>query len=180
MDGKTGCSLYACAGYPPKDRSDVDSPLEKYPKRLIQFVMKYLVLKIAILVIFAIYLGFSIYGVVHLDQGLSLQNLVTEDSFFYKYSMWRENYFRSEVVMSFNVKTTQTYSSSWTQGVIASILTTAKQDKDIDPSFELNWLTAFKQSALYVDTSESAFITALQIFLTNVPLYASDVVNDSS
>lgn len=180
MDGKTGCSLYACAGYPPKDRSDVDSPLEKYPKRLIQFVMKYLVLKIAILVIFAIYLGFSIYGVVHLDQGLSLQNLVTEDSFFYKYSMWRENYFRSEVVMSFNVKTTRTYSSSWTQGVIASILTTAKQDKDIDPSFELNWLTAFKQSALYVDTSESAFITALQTFLTNVPLYASDVVIDSS
>lgn len=130
--------------------------------------MKYLVLKIAILVIFAIYFGFSIYGVVHLDQGLSLQNLVTEDSFFYKYSMWREKYFRSEIVMSFNVKTTQTYSSSWTQGVIASVFTTAKQDKDIDPSFELNWLTAFKQSALYDDTSESAFITALQTFLTNV------------
>lgn len=180
MDGKTGCSLYACAGYQPKDRSDVDSPLEKYPKRLIQILMKYLVSKIVILVIFAIYIGFSIYGVVHLDQGLSLRNLVTEDSFFYKYSTWDENYFTSEVVMSFNVKTTQTYSSAWTQGVIAAVLTTAKQDKDIDSSFELNWLTAFKQSALYDDSSESAFITALQTFLTNVPLYASDVVIDSA
>ncbi|XP_061189383.1 patched domain-containing protein 3-like [Saccostrea echinata] len=179
-DGKTGCSLYACAGYPPKERDDVDSPLEKYPKRFIQKIMSYLALKIIIIFIFVIYFGFSVFGAVHLKQGLSLPNLVTEDSFFYKYSTWLENYFTTEIVMSFNVKTTQTYSSSWTQGVITSVLTTAKQDKDIDHAFELNWLSAFKQSALYVDTSESAFIAALQTFLTNVPLYASDVVINSA
>ncbi|XP_056011580.1 patched domain-containing protein 3-like isoform X2 [Ostrea edulis] len=179
-DGKTGCLLYACAGYPPKDRRDVDSPLERYPKKLIQKIVSYLALKIIIIVIFTIYFGLSVYGAIHLEQGLSLPNLVTDDSFFHKYATWIEEYFTTEIVMSFNVKNTLTYSSAWTQSVITSVLTTAKNDKDIDSSFELNWLTAFKQSTLYVDTSESAFITALQTFLTNITQYASDVVIDSA
>ncbi|XP_048779158.1 patched domain-containing protein 3-like [Ostrea edulis] len=179
-DGKTGCLLYACAGYPPNDRSDVDSPLERYPKKLIKKIISHLTLKIIIIVLFVIYFGFSVYGAVHLEQGLSLQNLAADDSFFHKYATWIDEYFGTDIVMSFNVKNTQTYSSAWTQSVITSVLTTAKNDKDMDSSYEINWLMAFKQSHLYVNTSESAFIRALQTFLTNMTQYASDVVIDSA
>ncbi|XP_056011583.1 patched domain-containing protein 3-like isoform X2 [Ostrea edulis] len=179
-DGETGCLLYACAGYPPKDRRDVDSPLERYPKKLIQKIVSYLALKIMIIFCFAIYIGFSVYGAVHLRQGISLQNIVADDSFFHKYATWLEEYFRTEITLSFNVKYNQTYSSAWTQSVLTSVQNTAKKDKEIDSNSELNWLTAFKQSTLYVDTSESAFITALQTFLTNMTQYASDVVIDST
>ncbi|XP_061192611.1 patched domain-containing protein 3-like [Saccostrea echinata] len=179
-DGKTGLSLYACAGYAPKRRDDVDSLLERYPKRLIQKIMNYTALKIAIIFIFAVYLGFSIYGAIHLEEGLSLRNLAPEESFYFKFNSWLEDYFTREIVMSFNVKTTQTYSSSRTQETLQSVLTRAKEDKDIDSSFEINWLAAFKKSPLYVNSSETAFVSALQTFLTNAPIYASDVVIDSS
>jgi predicted RND superfamily exporter protein len=179
-EGKTGCSLYACAGYPPKDRSDIDSPLERYPKRLIQIILSYLPSKIIIMILFAIYFGLAVNGAVNLKQGLSLPNIVADDSFFYKYGTWIEEYFTTEIGMSFSIDTNQTYSFPCTQYVITSLLDRAKNDKDMDPTFEYNWLADFKRSPLYVDTSESAFITALQTFLTNMTQYSSDVVIDPS
>ncbi|XP_062578553.1 patched domain-containing protein 3-like [Saccostrea cucullata] len=179
-DGKTGFSLYACAGYAPKHRDDVDSPLERYPKRLIQKILSYTVLKIAIIVIFVIYLICSINGAVNIQEGLSLRNLAPEDSFYYKFNSWLEDYFTRETFMSFNVMSTQTYSSSLTQETLEAVLSMAKDDKYIDSSFEINWLDTFKKSALYVNSSETEFISALRTFLITNPIYASDVVFDSS
>ena len=179
-DGRGKCYVVCCAGTQPKDRNDFDSILEKYPKKLFQWMVRPLVAKVAILVGFAGYLAASIYGVVHLEQGLQLRNLAADDHYFYKYDTWLTDYIPNHIPISFNIKSRLTYSSQSTQDLITSMLTKAHQDASIDDAIEINWLTAYKGDASYTTTSETAFVTNLVSFISNNPQFDNDVLFDSS
>ena len=102
---KTAMHRYFCSGSVPKKRQDVESSLEKYPKMFVtQCVLKPVLGKIIIFVIFLSYTCSSIYGTINLEQGLSLYNLVTEESYFHRYSLWDEQFFRTEPVITLCVR----------------------------------------------------------------------------
>ena len=170
--------MVCCAGSQPKGRDDFDSVIEKYPKKLFQWLVKPLPCKIVILVGFAGYLAASIYGLLHLEQGLQLKNLAADDHHFYKHDTWSTDYFPNHIPISFVIKSRLTYSTQATQTSIASMLSTARTDIDIDGAIEINWLAAYQNDASYTTVSESEFVTNLASFIGNNPQYDNDVLFD--
>ncbi|XP_062587890.1 patched domain-containing protein 3-like [Saccostrea cucullata] len=99
---KASLHKYCCTGDIPENRGDVESALEKYPKLfVIRFLLKPILGKIMIVIVFMAYIGASVYGAINLKQGLSLYNLVSDHSYFYKYSVWDEDYFTTEPIITF-------------------------------------------------------------------------------
>nr|XP_022333664.1 patched domain-containing protein 3-like isoform X2 [Crassostrea virginica] len=168
------------SGKIPTERIDVESFLEKYPKTIAIKILSLLAGKISICILFLAYIAASIYGAVHLKQGLLLYNLVSESSYFHTYSTWDNDYFTTEPVIAMCIKDVQTYSLETTQSRISSIINRAKLDQGIDGSFEINWLNAYKQSPMYDNTSEVNFVNGVQTFLTNSPRFSNDIIFDST
>ncbi|XP_033734653.1 patched domain-containing protein 3-like [Pecten maximus] len=179
-EGKSKCHIFGCGGSVPENRRDNESPLERYPKLLFQYIVEHLPGKIAILVLFIAYLALTIYGITNLKRGLLLSNLVTEDSYFYTYSKLLEGHFTEEFVIGFTITSTQTYSDAATQSRISDLLSNARADADINPSVTFDWLTDYKSSGSYSDTNEASFIAGLKTFLTTRTDHANDVVFNSA
>lgn len=55
-------------------------------------------------VMFGCYLCFSIIGAINLTQGLSLHWMVSEESYFYKYSFLDQRNFKTEPVVALCIK----------------------------------------------------------------------------
>ena len=97
--------------------------LEKYPKNFITHcILKPFLGKIVIFVLFLAYISSSLYGAINLEQGLSLYNLVSSYSYFHKYSIWDEQYFNVEQVITLCINRRYNYASNVTQDSIGSIL----------------------------------------------------------
>lgn len=172
---------YKCmSGNIPESRDDVESFLEKYPKKIAFKILSHIVGKIIICLLFLAYIVSSIYGTVFLKQGLLLFNLVSQNSYFHTYSTWENNYFTTETVIAMCIKDENTYSLQSTQSQISNIITQAKLDEGIDDIFEINWLKAYQQSALYDNSSEANFVSGLKTFLTNAPRFSNDIIFDNS
>jgi predicted RND superfamily exporter protein len=181
-EDKSKCFLMCVPGSPPEGRLDVESPMEKYPKKIILLILNHAIGKVVITLLFLAYLGSSIYGCINLQQGLQLFNLVSKDSYFYKYSTWDENYFTTEPIITLCVTSEQEYHRTQTQDIISSLLSRTKMDSYIDNNVEINWLTSYKQSAVYNSATESGFVTGLKSFLSTQSgqSFENDVVFDSS
>ncbi|XP_056009051.1 patched domain-containing protein 3-like [Ostrea edulis] len=181
-ENKSKCFLLCVPGLPPETRLDVESPMEKYPKKFILFILNHTIGKFVVVVVFLAYLSSSIYGCVNLQQGLQLFNLVSKDSYYYKYSVWDENYFTTEPMITLCVTSEQEYHRSETRNLINSVLSKTKLDSYIDDNVEINWLTSYKQSAHYNAATESNFVSGLKDFLATQSgqSFENDIVFDSS
>lgn len=168
---------YFCAGFIPKRREELESDLEKYPKQfIICVVLKHYLGKLFIFVLFIAYLGFSLFGTVQLQQGLSLYNLVSEESHFYKYSLLDEQFFKTEPVIMLSVNGEYNYSSQNIQTMIKDILTTAKNDENIDEQFEISWLESYKHSTYYDRKSFKHFLNGLRNYTREFADFSNDIV----
>ncbi|XP_060072050.1 patched domain-containing protein 3-like [Ylistrum balloti] len=180
MKGKSNCYIFCCGGQAPKNRKDNESPLEKYPKYLFQYIVQNPAGKIAIIVLFVAYLTATVYGVMNFKQGLLFSNLVTEDSYYYTYSKLDENHFTSEFAIGFTITSKQNYSDVTTQSRVSDLLSNARADVDINSNFRSDWLTDYKSSGIYNGDSEASFIAGLKTFLTIRTDHANDVVLSSA
>lgn len=168
---------YCFSGFIPKKRQDVESALEKYPKLfVIRCFLKPKLGKIFILIMFIAYIGSSIYGSFYLKQGLSLYNLVSENSYFYKYSLWNEQFFKNEPIIMLCVKADYNYSLPSIQSIITSTLENAKNDNSIDKTFEINWLDSYTNSTYYETSSEEKFVKGLKRFIESFTIFSNDIV----
>lgn len=173
----SGLRRYFCAGFIPKKREELESDLEKYPKQfIIRVVFKHYLAKIFIFVLFIAYLGFSVFGTVRLQQGLLLYNLVSEESHFHKYSLSDEQFFKTEPVITLSINGEYNYSSQNIQTIIKDILTTAKNDKDIDEQFEISWLESYKNSTYYDINSSKHFLNGLRNYTRDLSEFSNDIV----
>ena len=169
-EGKSRKYIFCCGGTPPTSRQDSESFLDKLPRWLFPKIVLRTPLKIAILVIFAGYLAAAIYGCVRLKQGLEFKQSVAEDSYYYKYATWTQDYFKRVTPVSFVIDSSDTYSDPTVQTNIEALLKSAKADKYFNSEFELSWLASFKNSPYYDGSSETNFISALKAFLSD-PIY---------
>ncbi|KAJ8315263.1 hypothetical protein KUTeg_007413 [Tegillarca granosa] len=179
-EGKSQCFVFCCGGSPAKNRSDVDNPLEKYPLRVLKKIVVNKLLKVIILILFFAYLGVSIWGTINLKQGLDLKDLVSKDSYFYTYSSIDQEFFSTEISVSFVIKTEQNYSQQDIQLKVNDLLTKAKKDNDIYSSFEINWLKDYMTSSVYDPTSHSTFVNGLKTFLQYRPDLDGDIAFDTN
>lgn len=174
---KSGIHKCLFSGFIPNKRDDVESDLEKYPKWLVihGFLQPFLG-KLFIFLMLMAYTGFSIFGAIHQEQGLSLYNLVSEESYFHKHSLWDEQFFKSEPVIVLCIKEDLNYSSPNTQNIITSVLEKAKQNQYIDRTFEINWLESYKNITNYDSSSEERFVKGLNLVLKNWSMFSNDII----
>ena len=180
-EGKSRKYVFCCGGTPPTSREESESFLDKFPRWLFPNIVLRTPLKIIILVLFAGYLAASIYGCVRLRQGIEYRQLVAEDSYYYKYATWTQDYFKRVTPVSFVIDSTYTYSDPAVQTKVEALLTSAKDDEYFNSEFELSWLASFKRSPYYDGSSETNFITALKTFLSdpNYLIFENDVIIDT-
>ncbi|XP_062600352.1 patched domain-containing protein 3-like [Saccostrea cucullata] len=165
-ESKSECYIQCFAGHRPQQKDDVESPMEKYPKRLMYLILHYRIGKTFVLMIYLVYLICSIYGTIHLGQGLLMYKLVPEDSYYRKYSIWDENYFKREPIVTICIPENQQYHLQATQTRIQSLLQTIKQEVYFDNNFEINWLDSYiRKSDFHNSSSEEAFNNGLNKFL---------------
>ena len=182
QEGRSPCYTCCCSGRKPKNQSETESLLDRLPRWLIPRIVLKWPLKIIILLVFAGYLGASVYGITELKEGLELKNLAAEDSYYYKYREWLDSNFRTDTPVSFIFDQEQEYSNADTQARITTFLSKIKTEETIQNNFEINWLADFKSFAGYDSSSEANFIGSLKAFLA-IPSnsrFQNDVVIDET
>ena len=177
-EGHPRCFVRCCGGSPPQSRLDNESPLEKYPKLLLQRMLLYTPVKCLTILVFIVYLILSVYGAVHVEQGLVLSNLVDKTSYYYSYSTTDEKYFRTEMIVSFIVDSDQIdYRDAGIQNKILTMMETLHNDSFVGKDFQWNWLKEFIESDLYTGKHED-FIPGLAVYLMHRPELQNDVIFD--
>lgn len=179
--GASAKTILCCGGSQPTGRHEAEGFIDRFPRWIIPKIVLKTPLKIIIIFLFLGYLAAGIYGCIYLKQGLLLTNLVNEDSYFYKYSQWNEEYFPRQSPVSFVIQGSYKYSHDNTQALVNKLISDAQSNKYFDGAFEINWLKSFKSSQFYSNITEQSFIAGVYDFLQN-PMYSrflNDVVFDS-
>lgn len=179
-EGRSGVYQVCCAGSPAKNNSEFDNFCQKYPTKFCQFLVGNLVGKVFIALTFVVYLGFSVYGSINLQEGLELKNLVSDKSYLYKFNLWNNLYFDRKSLVTFFYDLPLEYHTQDTQNEISALAQKIKAHAYISSDFERNWLNAYSQSTLFNSSSELAFIGGLKEFLKYRPDLANDIAFDSS
>ena len=177
-EGRSEKYVFCCSGFKPNKRDDVEGYLDRLPKWLLPKLVLKTPVKFVICLLFGIYLATSVFGCVNLKQGLQFDQLVAEKSYFYKYSQWKEDNFMRLTPVSLVIDRTYNYSSTNVQNAVDDLLSHAKNEEYIYSKFENSWLSTYRSSQYYNDTSEENFIKGLKLFFMD-PWFArfeNDVV----
>ena len=168
-----------CGGSAPKKDRDDESLCEKFPSKILPYLIKKSAVSIVIIVLFLGYLSAAIYGIIHLKQGLILQNLVLESSYYHRFLTLSDEYFPTSIPVGFVVNQKQDYAEN--DGTLfLNLLKKARNDARIDSSFERCWLKSYKSSAVYNSAASQDFVSNLHKFLANSPDFHADVVFDGT
>nr|KAG5713846.1 hypothetical protein BaRGS_024473 [Batillaria attramentaria] len=178
-DNRSKCFAVCCGGtIPDKERAD-ESICEKLPRLFLPRVFLSRVVRIVIAFGFLGYLAAAIYGVVHLKQGLVLQDLVLESSYYHRFLERNDEYFPTRLPVGFIVNEKIEYAGS--EGItFQELLQKARGDSMIDPSFERCWLSSYKNSTAFDASSPKNFVSNLVLFLATAKEFQPDVIFDSS
>jgi hypothetical protein len=181
-DNRTNTYIMCCGGRAPRNREEAESCFDKFPRWFFPKIVLKLPVKILIIIIFTGYMAAAIYGCVNLKQGLLFTQLVSEDSYFYKYSDWEEKYFKRNDVVSFVIPATQAYSKPETQAMMNELISIVQTNKYFEDQSEVNWLKTYMKSEFFnSSTTESGFISGLKRFLSDqrYSIFENDVIIDS-
>ena len=180
---KTKCAIFCCAGNRPISREEVEGLPEKLPRKFLTRLILLPPVKVIAVFVFAAYIGVSVWGALSLKQGLAMQDLVSEDSYVFKYSTWNEKHYRRFRPISFVIDQTYDYYTKQTQDNVKHILSNAKEDKFISTHSDVSWVRAYTDSAYCDNTSEALFVSGLKLFLKDARFrrFSNDVIisNDS-
>ena len=178
-DGRSACFAVLCGGSPPQRERDDESLCEIIPRKLLPKMIKNSVVSIVIILLFLGYLSASIYGIIHLKQGLILQNLVLDSSYYHRFLTLTDEYFPTKIPIGFIADRKLNYAGN--DGTLfLNLLSQARNDSGIESSFERCWLKSYESSTWYNSTSPQDFVSSLQIFLNNTPDFQADVVFDGA
>ncbi|XP_012938836.1 patched domain-containing protein 3 [Aplysia californica] len=178
-EGHKCCYICMCGGATPKGPGDDQSPCEKGPRSALTRLVLWNPMRVLILLIFAGYLGMTVWGLTMLKQGLELKNLVLTSSYFHKFQVWDTEDFGVKLPISFVMTNPMDYRSDEGVGAVRNVLDTAQQDVSIDPLVEKCWLMAYGLSSSYNTSTEELFFSGLEEFLKENPRYTSDVILDA-
>ncbi|XP_060574340.1 patched domain-containing protein 3-like [Ruditapes philippinarum] len=81
---ETSCKIVCCTGRKPNNSKESESFLDKFPGWILPKIIS-IPVKITILILFAIYLSVSIWGITLMKEGLEMRNLVSQTSYYYEY-----------------------------------------------------------------------------------------------
>ena len=181
-DGKTECYIFFCSGERKLKEGEIEGPIEKNSKKCLKKIVLNLPAQVFICVIFIIYLGFSIWGVLQFKEDLDFRDLVQSNSYYHDFYDTVQRYFSQSILVSLNIGPGVVYRLESSVKTIDSLLTDIKSDPDIENTFLLSWIHAYRRSKYFNSTSEASFLAGLNTFLMTKEgnLYIKDVVMDET
>lgn len=176
-ENKSNVDVLCCCDEPQKTTDELEAPIEKFPKRVVKRLLLFTPAKIPVLLLFFGYLGLSVWSVTNFRDDLDLRDLVSKDSYYYKFYNLNHNMFSQNLLLSLNIYSPISYRSNSTLTSINSFLENAKKEIDIENDFQISWLHAYMQTPLYDNTSDVNFIDGLKQFLSTKQgnLFINDV-----
>jgi hypothetical protein len=177
VSGRSACYAFICGGAPPARKGDDHSIFEKLPSRFFPRLFKKSLVSVVIIVFFLMYLAAAIYGTLNLEQGLLLQDLVLDSSYYYTFLTRSDKYFPTRVPIAFAVADLYNYEGN-SGDAFLNLLTKAREDASINSNFTRCWLESFRSSAYF--SAPGSFVENVQTFLMNTPAFQPDVVLDSA
>ncbi|XP_055886577.1 patched domain-containing protein 3-like isoform X2 [Biomphalaria glabrata] len=175
-EGHCCCHVCLFGGAVPSGPNDDQSLCEKAPKYFLTNFILYKPVRFVILLVFAGYLGVSLWGCTKLKQGLDLKNLVLESSYFHKYQVWDTENFGVKVPIAFVTTSEKDYKNISTLMNVYELLTKSKDDPYIDKTVDNCWLTSLYKTSYYNSTDDDAFFDGLKTFLALRPSFQNDLV----
>lgn len=176
QEGASTFYSMCCSGSQPKSRKDVDNPIEKVVGKLTETIFSSEWLRPVIILVYFVYAAVTIWSTLHFKEGLLLEQLSYEGSSFHKHVVTSMDLYEMELILSIDMMEPLDYSKPIVQEQIESLIVEAKKDLLIREGFHISWLEAYKESTLYNDTSEAAFVRNLKEFLDFNGFYRNDVV----
>ena len=179
-NGASKWKVFCCSGSPHKHRDEMESPIEKYPKRLVKQVVLFKPTQIVICVLFMLYLGLSIWGTAGFRDDLYLEDLADSDyNSFYDSD---QASFSQSLIVSLTIQNVVDYKLQLTFDQINSLVSNVRNDSQVLDDFLLSWIHSYRSSAAYVDSTDAMFIGGLQGFLSTPSgnLFINDVVIDTT
>ncbi|KAK3099247.1 hypothetical protein FSP39_001509 [Pinctada imbricata] len=163
-------------------RRRIEGPLEWGPPALFNWFLSKSVYKVFVGILILVYIPIAIWGCTKYREGLILSNLVSEDSYYYRYSTWDDSFFANSAPISFVISGTRGYSNSESKQFLDEIVESAQNDQSIDGTLQLNWYHDFIQSPFYTpNQTEANFISSLRNnFLPAHPFFENDIKFDAS
>ncbi|XP_025111120.1 patched domain-containing protein 3-like [Pomacea canaliculata] len=178
LQGVSEMKVFCCGGSIPAKNWEDESACEKLPRRVLPRIILNPVVKVILGVVFLVYLGFSIWGAVFLEQGMLYRNLVLDSSYYHRFSTWDTEYFGQRLALAFVVDGPIDYAGS--QGdAFLKLLKFAQQDPDVNSTFIRCWLDQYRNTPYYNATSNKTFLSNLfNKYLRKNMIMQTDVVFD--
>ncbi|ESO99297.1 hypothetical protein LOTGIDRAFT_113440 [Lottia gigantea] len=161
----------------PERREEDESLCEKVPQLLLKISMSdaaVLTVKIVIILLFTGYVGASVWGIYNLQQGLVLNNLVNDQSYFRLFEDWNREYYKTVLPISLVFQDLD-FSKDRDVNAMYEVFDTFQTDSHITNNSLICWYEEFKKSMLFNDTTHEVFVTNLKDFMFYAPSLSNDV-----
>lgn len=177
-EGRSSCYIACCSGEKPNSRSDMESILETYPKRFVQFVVKNNISRLIVLVLYVVYLVFSIIGAMGLRQSTKYSDLALVGSNYYTANVWDYENYPLELPFQIVFQKSLSYEDVQTRAAIDTMIQKLKNSSLVREDMEINWLSSFQH--FYGDSvAQDSFYQLAQQFISATNIFKDDVVFSS-
>ncbi len=183
---KPRLQILLCSGSPPRRGGEDDNLCMKCPMTYLSSSLLHEVVKAFVLILYILYLVFTIMGATKMDVGFNLEDIVPTQSYLSRYVLMERRHFTaSGSVIMFVLDKPVTYENTLVQERIQKIINKAKSNQYMDSTTSISWLDAYlhflKSNKSYAETDKIDFEGILQReFLPFHPEYQNDIIlNDS-
>ncbi|XP_063432182.1 patched domain-containing protein 3-like [Mytilus trossulus] len=174
-EGRSSCYVTCCSGEKPVSRSETESILETYPKRVVQFLVHNKISRLVILAVYATYITFSILGVQSIKQSTKYSELAIEGSNYYTANVWDYDNYPLELPFQIVFTGPVKYEKIEIRESIDEIVKKLKNNSLVRNDFEVNWLSSFIQYD-GDNIHGNNFYTRLKQFVNMTNAFKNDIV----
>ncbi|XP_064603084.1 patched domain-containing protein 3-like [Liolophura sinensis] len=164
-----------CSGQPSQRPGDDENLFERVPRKFLPVLVLSIPGRVGIVLMLISYLSMSIYGVVHLRQGLELKNLIAPSSYFYEYTNWNTDHYQQRFLVTFFVSQSLAYNDDTNINTLENLFEGVKADSAIQDNFQISWMTTYQNSTFYDPSTKENFSGGLKKFLLHYPLFENDI-----
>lgn len=177
-EGRSCCYVTFCSGNKPLSRTDMESILEIYPKRLVQFIVSNNISRLIVFCLYIVYLVFAIIGATGLRQSTKYSDLALVGSNYYKANIWDYENYPLELPFQIVFQKPLHYEDSFTRTAINKMVQNLKNDTLVRDDVEINWLTSFERFYGNSITPDNFYQLANE-FISATKMFKEDVVFSS-
>lgn len=147
-------------------------PIKKFLLKNFKFLICSIKGKIITLVLFIFYISFSIWNAVHIKEGIKLQDLISEDSYYSTYIEDNSKLSDLRPIIMLIIDRPIDYDYEPNRILIQNLVINATNIQNINKEFKMNWLENFNSKKIDYKTSINNLVNNLQLF----PPYLNDVL----